>query len=76
MGILNVTPDSFAASAPRQEGSWWAHYAQWLIARSGKRLDLAYELNLWETSDDPRRPGSIVAPLDPADYQFDPLLLM
>jgi len=47
-----------------------------LIARNGKRLDLAYELNLWETSDDPRRPGSIVAPLDPADYQFDPLLLM
>jgi putative nucleotidyltransferase with HDIG domain len=47
-----------------------------LIARNGKRLDLAYELNLWEPSDDPRRPASIVAPLDPADYQFDPLLLM
>jgi len=47
-----------------------------LITRSGKRLDLAYELNLWETSEDPRRPASIVAPLDPADYQFDPLLLM
>jgi polyhydroxyalkanoate synthase len=31
-----LTPDSFAASASRQEGSWWGHYAQWLIARSGK----------------------------------------
>ena len=47
-----------------------------LIAHNGKRLDLAYELNLWETSENPLRPASIVAPLDPADYQFDPLLLM
>jgi putative nucleotidyltransferase with HDIG domain len=47
-----------------------------LVNREGKRLDLTYELNLWEKSDDPQRPSSIVAPLDPADYQFDPLLLM
>jgi len=47
-----------------------------LIDREGKRLELTYELNLWETSDDPQRPSSVVAPLDPAPYQFDPLMLM
>ena len=47
-----------------------------LIDRDGRRLDLPYELNVWETSDDPRRPASIAAPLDPRDYQIDPLLLM
>ena len=47
-----------------------------LIGSDGKRLELPYDLNLWETSEDPQRPASIVAPLDPADYQFDPLLLM
>jgi putative nucleotidyltransferase with HDIG domain len=47
-----------------------------LIGRDGKRLDLPIEENLWEKHEDPERPSSIVAPLDPADYQFDPLLLM
>src|SRR6195256_852131 len=37
-----------------------------LIDRDGKRLDLPYELNLWEQGEDPQRPSSIVAPLDPA----------
>jgi putative nucleotidyltransferase with HDIG domain len=47
-----------------------------LIDRDGMRLELPYELNLWEASEDPQRPASVVAPLDPADYPFDPLLLM
>ncbi len=47
-----------------------------LIDREGRRLDATYELNLWEAAEDPARPTSIVAPLDPAGYQFDPLLLM
>jgi putative nucleotidyltransferase with HDIG domain len=47
-----------------------------LIDRDGKRLELAGELNLWEASEDPQRPASIVAPLDPGDYPFDPLMLM
>jgi hypothetical protein len=47
-----------------------------LINREGKRLDLAYELNLWEMGDDPQRPSSIVSPLDPAAFNFDPLMLM
>jgi hypothetical protein len=46
-----------------------------LIGRDGKRLELPYELNLWEKTDDPDR-SSIVAPLDPANYNFDPLMLM
>jgi hypothetical protein len=47
-----------------------------LIDREGQRLDLPYELNLWETTEDPERSLSIVAPLDPALFGFDPLLLM
>ena len=47
-----------------------------LIDRDGKRLELPYEVNLWETSEDPQRPASIAAPVDPADYTFDALLLM
>ena len=47
-----------------------------LISREGKQLELPYELNLWETGDDSARPSSIVAPLDPADFNFDPLMLM
>ena len=47
-----------------------------LIDREGRLLETPYELNLWETPEDPARPSTIVAPLDPANYQFDPLLLM
>ena len=46
-----------------------------LFDREGARLSLAYDLSLWEATD-PDRPGSIVAPLDPADYQIDPLMLI
>ena len=47
-----------------------------LINAGGQRLDLPYEIDLWQPSDDPDRPSSIVAPLDPADFPFDPLLLI
>jgi hypothetical protein len=33
-------------------------------------------LNLWEPCDDPQRPSSVVAPVDPAAFDFDPLMLM
>ncbi|OFV92091.1 MAG: hypothetical protein A3G76_08380 [Acidobacteria bacterium RIFCSPLOWO2_12_FULL_65_11] len=46
-----------------------------LISGNGQRLDIPYELNLWETSPD-RPSASVVAPLDPANYNFDPLMLM
>jgi putative nucleotidyltransferase with HDIG domain len=47
-----------------------------LIGRDGMRLDRPYDINLWEASDDLPQPKSIVAPLDPANYQFDPLALI
>ena len=47
-----------------------------LIGREGARLELPYDINLWETADNPQLPKAIVAPLDPADYPFDPLTLI
>jgi HD-GYP domain-containing protein (c-di-GMP phosphodiesterase class II) len=47
-----------------------------LLDREGKRLDLTYDLNLWEIVEGSDRPSSVVAPVEPADYAFDPLLLM
>jgi putative nucleotidyltransferase with HDIG domain len=47
-----------------------------LFDRTGSRLDLTYDVNLWEADNDPDRPSSVVAPLDPADYAIDPLVLM
>jgi putative nucleotidyltransferase with HDIG domain len=47
-----------------------------LIGADGRRVDLPEEIDLWETSDDPQRPASIVAPLDPADFAIDPLMLI
>jgi putative nucleotidyltransferase with HDIG domain len=47
-----------------------------LTTAGGQRLDLPIEIDLWEPSDDPQRPASIVAPLDPAEFQIDPLMLM
>ncbi len=47
-----------------------------LTTAGGQRIDLPIEIDLWEPSDDPERPASIVAPLDPAEFQIDPLMLM
>ena len=47
-----------------------------LVDRAGEVIELPYELNLWETSEDPQRPSSIVAPVDSDNYPFDPLFLM
>ncbi len=44
--------------------------------RRGKRLDLTYEINLWESDATEGRPSSIIAPVDAAEYQIDPLTLM
>ena len=46
-----------------------------LFDREGKRLSLTYDLSLWDETE-PDRATSIVAPLDPADYQIDPLTLI
>jgi HD-GYP domain-containing protein (c-di-GMP phosphodiesterase class II) len=47
-----------------------------LLNRAGARLDLPYAINLWEIVSEEGRPSHIVAPLDPAAYQMDPLGLM
>jgi hypothetical protein len=47
-----------------------------LFDRTGSRLDLPYDVNLWDVESDQDQPSSIVAPLDPADYAIDPLVLM
>jgi putative nucleotidyltransferase with HDIG domain len=46
-----------------------------LFDRDGKRLSLAYDVNLWEPND-AGETVSIVTPLDPADYHLDPLTLI
>ena len=38
-GSLYVDPDSWAAEAPRKEGSWWPEWIAWLTARSGAPID-------------------------------------
>jgi putative nucleotidyltransferase with HDIG domain len=47
-----------------------------VVDRHGKRLDLTYDVNLWENEAKEGQPSSIVAPLDPAEHQIDPLTLM
>ena len=47
-----------------------------LFDRQGRRLDLTYDISLWEINPGEGRPSSIVAPLNPADYRLDPLTLM
>ena len=47
-----------------------------LVNRQGARLELPYEVNLWDATEDPQRPSAVVAPLDPAAFGLDPLALM
>jgi putative nucleotidyltransferase with HDIG domain len=48
-----------------------------IVARDGNRLDIPYDVNLWEqVSGEASVPSSVVAPLDPVVYGIDPLTLM
>ncbi len=47
-----------------------------LFDRAANRLDLSYELNLWDAGNDPEHPTAITAPLDPGPLEIDPLMLM
>ncbi len=47
-----------------------------LFDRGGRRLDISYDLNLWEAAGGAAHPASVIGPLDPADYAIDPLALI
>jgi HD-GYP domain-containing protein (c-di-GMP phosphodiesterase class II) len=50
-----------------------------LFGADGARLDLPFERNLWEPQPDRRDASelaSVVAPVDPADYNIDPLTFL
>ena len=47
-----------------------------LFDRNGARVDLPYDLNLWEVEAAEGKASTVVTPLDPADYGLDPLTLL
>jgi hypothetical protein len=47
-----------------------------LFDRAGTKIELPYEINLWDVESGEDRPSSIAAPLNPADYDLDPLTLL
>ncbi len=44
--------------------------------RSGQRLDVPLDRNLWDAVDEHGTPMTVQAPLDPSDYGLDPLTFM
>jgi putative nucleotidyltransferase with HDIG domain len=44
-----------------------------LFGADGTRLELPRDINLWETEGTADRASSVIAPLNPADYNIDPL---
>jgi putative nucleotidyltransferase with HDIG domain len=47
-----------------------------LFGSNGQRLEVSRDINLWEVEAAAGQPSSVVAPLDPADFGIDPLMLM
>lgn len=47
-----------------------------IISKAGERLQLPMDRNLWESRDETGQPASIVSPLDPAEYEIDPLTFL
>ena len=47
-----------------------------LYDATGAALERPYEVNLWDSAGLEGRPSSIKAPVDPAEYQIDPLRLI
>src|SRR5580765_3648197 len=44
--------------------------------KDGARIEMPYDLNLWDAQPEAGVPSSVVAPLNPADYPLDPLTLV
>jgi polyhydroxyalkanoate synthase len=53
-------PDSFAAQATKQSGSWWNHWSQWLAARSGEKKTAPAQLGGGEFRPGDPAPGTYV----------------
>ena len=47
-----------------------------LFDKAGTRIEVPYDLNLWEAQPEDGVPSAIVAPVDPATYELDPLTLL
>ncbi len=47
-----------------------------VIDRAGQSMAKPYDVNLWESDDSGQWPTSVISPLDPADYEIDPLAVM
>jgi putative nucleotidyltransferase with HDIG domain len=47
-----------------------------VVDRMGGRVDVPYDVNLWETKLDEGGPSAIAAPIDSADLGIDPLMLL
>jgi len=47
-----------------------------IMDAKGHRLQKAYDVNLWESEPGGEWPATVIAPLDPADHQVDPLAIM
>jgi putative nucleotidyltransferase with HDIG domain len=48
-----------------------------LFDRTGVRVNLPYDINLWESAEQSEdRPSAVSSPLDPAEHGIDPLALM
>jgi putative nucleotidyltransferase with HDIG domain len=47
-----------------------------VVTSSGERLELPFELNLFEAQPDTPGPKSVTASLDPAEYSIDPLVYL
>jgi putative nucleotidyltransferase with HDIG domain len=47
-----------------------------VVDRHGTRLEIPYEVNLWEAKEEPGVASTVVAPLDPASVGVDPLSLL
>ena len=44
--------------------------------KDGTRIEVPYDLNLWDAQPEAGVPSSVVAPLNPGDYPLDPLTLV
>jgi putative nucleotidyltransferase with HDIG domain len=47
-----------------------------IVDRAGTRLDVPYDVQLWDNEPEDTVPSSVVAPVDPADLNLDPLTIL